>query len=259
MKVAIITAAGISARFNKDIPEQEKKLKVIYFDQNPKQTLLKKLIDKCSFADRIIIVGGYKYDDLSSYLNNPEIVETEIRDRITLVKNDHFEDLASGYSLYLGLEEAFNSDELPAEILFAEGDLDVDANSFEKIKKSNGSILTYNQEAIYANKAVVLYQNGDGKYRYAFNSSHGLLRIEEAFSVILNSGQIWKFHDCKSLKEANKKFGVGKKDGTNLVIIQDYIDLINEKDISIIPIKRWTNCNTREDYQMIKKYWNTED
>lgn len=266
MKVAIIAAAGISARFNKGIPEEEKKLKVIYYDENPKQTLLYNLINKCSYADRIIVVGGYKYDDLKNYLDDESIIEKNVRGRITLVKNDHYEDLASGYSFYLGLCEAFdantetgeNSDNLPDEVIFVEGDLDVDSSSFNRIKTSDGSVLTYNFNPIYANKAVVLYRDGEGKYQYAFNSSHGLLRIDAPFSVILNSGQIWKFHDVGSLLSATLKFGKGKKDGTNLEIIQEYINQIDDKDISLISIERWTNCNTREDYGMIKNYWNME-
>ncbi len=268
MKVAIIAAAGISARFNKDIPEEKKKLKVIFYDNNPKQTLLYNLIDKCSFADRIIVVGGYKFEELEDYLQDDSIIASDLRNKIKLVKNDHYEDLASGYSFYLGLREALGiasedtnkaEDKIPSEILFVEGDLDVDYPSFKMIKESNHSVLSYNFESIYANKAVVLYRNGEGKYKYAFNSSHGLLKIEEAFSVILNSGQIWKFQDCNALREAMIMFGEGKKDGTNLEIIQNYLNKTDYNDIELVPVSRWTNCNTREDYQMIKKYWESDN
>ena len=266
MKVAIIAAAGISARFNKDIPEAEKKLKVIFYDDNPKQTLLYNLIDKCSFADRIRVVGGYKFEALKDYLQDEGIVSSEVRKKITLVKNDHYEDLASGYSFYLGLCEAFclgkeysETDGTPDEILFVEGEVDVDSLSFEKIKESKNSVLSFNHETIYANKAVVLYRNGEGKYKYAFNSSHGLLKIEEAFSVILNSGQIWKFKECEALRKAATKFGEGKKDGTNLEIIQNYLDSVDYNGVELLSIERWTNCNTREDYQMIKKYWENDN
>lgn len=268
MKVAIIAAAGISARFNKDISETEKKLKVIFYDDNPRETLLYNLVDKCSYADRIVIVGGYKFEELNDYLNDDGIISPDIRNKITLVKNIHYEDLASGYSFYLGLCEAYGLQKtdnkncifgVPEEILFVEGDLDVDGYSFEKIKESKLSVLSYNHESIYANKAVVLYRNEEGRYKYAFNSSHGLLRIEEAFSVILNSGQIWKFKECEALKKATILFGEGNKDGTNLEIIQNYLDRVDYNEIELLPIERWTNCNTREDYRMIKKYWENDN
>ena len=67
MKTAIITVAGISSRFNEGIPEAEKTLKAIFYEKEKTQTLLNHLLLKCSFADRIIIVGGYKFDDLKEY------------------------------------------------------------------------------------------------------------------------------------------------------------------------------------------------
>ena len=39
MRVAIITNAGISSRFNEGIPEEQKKLKATYFEGNSKETL----------------------------------------------------------------------------------------------------------------------------------------------------------------------------------------------------------------------------
>ena len=67
MKAAIITVAGISSRFNEGVPEDKKELKAIYTEGNEKDTLLYHLLLKCSFADKIIIVGGYKFEDLNKY------------------------------------------------------------------------------------------------------------------------------------------------------------------------------------------------
>ena len=251
MKAAIITVAGISSRFNQGIPEPERELKAIYSDADRRDTLLYHLLEKCGFADRIIVVGGYKFERLKSYC---EQLEPDVQTRLTLVFNQHYEDLGSGYSLYLGLAEAFrqNAD----EILFAEGDLDIDKASFARVVQSENSVLTYTFEPIYANKAVVLYQDQAGKYRYAFNSSHGLLTIDSPFSCILNSGQTWKFTDMAALRRANDRFFAETPDGTNLRIIQDYLD--QGIGIELIGLKRWTNCNTKEDYKKIRSYWEEE-
>ena len=251
MRTAIITIAGISSRFNEGIPEEEKRLKAVYWETDPMQTLLYHLISNCSFADRIVLVGGYQFDALKAYVSS---LTEELKEKISLVYNEHYEDLASGYSLYLGLKEAFRTEN--DEILFVEGDLDIDKESFNRVVQSPKSVVTYNYEPIYANKAVVLYQNEKGHLQYAFNSSHGLLKIDSAFSFILNSGQVWKFTDSAKLKKANDLFFEKTVDGTNLIIIQNYLD--QEVPYELIGLKRWTNCNTREDYKKITAYWEEE-
>ena len=251
MDTVIITIAGISSRFNEGIPENRKVLKAIYNEGDYRNTLLYHLLLKCSSADRIILVGGYKFESLNEYLL---ILSKQLRDKITVVYNDHFEDLGSGYSLYMGLVEAFNSDS--DEIIFVEGDLDIDNESFERVAETPGSVLTYTHEPIYANKAVVLYKNDKDNYRYAFNSDHGLLSIDESFSCILNSGQMWKFTEIDKLREANTRFYDEAMEDTNLRIIQNYLDQC--VDVDVVPLKRWTNCNTRDDYRRIVSYWEEE-
>lgn len=251
MKIAIITNAGISSRFNEGVPDNLKKLKAIYYENDSKDTLLYHQLLKCSYADKIILVGGYKYENLREYV---QTLESGLQSKITMVLNDHFEDLGSGYSLYLGLEEAFKYN--PSEVLFVEGDLDIDNDSFERVVSSDKSILTYTYEPIYANKAVVLYKDDADRYRYAFNSSHGMLTIESPFSCILNSGQTWKFTEVDKLKAANAKFYDEAKGDTNLRIIQNYLDMGVEA--TIVPLDRWTNCNTRDDYRKIVLYWESE-
>ena len=226
MKITVITVAGISSRFNKDFHEDEKILKCLYYDENPKDTLIYRMIQKTS----------------------------DLKEKINLVYNDHFDDLSSGYSLYLGIREALTKFSDIEEILFVEGDLDVDMESFQKVIDSPNNVITINHEAIYSNKAVVLYQNGEDKYVYAFNSDHGLLSIDEPFKAIFNSGQIWKFNDMDILKIANDNFKEYLITDTNLGIIQKYFDMTDDS-IDVIPFNHWVNCNTREDYQIIKKYW----
>lgn len=254
MKIVIIGVAGVSSRFNKDIPEDDKILKCLYFEKNPHNTLIYRMLEKVSYADRIIVVGGYKYDDLVSYINNN--VSKDLQNKIITVYNDHFSDLSSGYSLYLGIKEALDNFTDIDEVLFVEGDLDIDTESFNKVIYSDKNVLTFNHEPIYSNKAVVLYQNENDEYHYLFNSDHGLLSLDEPFKAIFNSGQTWKFTDMNLLKIANDNFYENIIEDTNLGIIQKYFDLVeNNDEIEIIGLKHWVNCNTRDDYKLIKEYW----
>ena len=253
MRIAIITIAGISSRFNEGVEEDKKVLKCLYSEGTFEDTLLYHLLKKCSYADRIILVGGYKFEDLKLFYK--DYLSDEFPN-VTIIENDHYSDLGSGYSLYLGIKAA--KEFSPDDILFVEGDLDIDNESFKKVVDSKNSVLTYTSETIYAKKAVVLYQNGEGRFKYAFNSSHGLLKIDEPFSCILNSGQTWKFTYTDALWQANDYFFENDKAGTNLAIIQHYIDNVSKDDIELIHLSRWTNCNTRYDYQNIKSYWRDE-
>ncbi len=254
LKVAIITVAGISSRFNKDIPEENKELKCIYFEEDSHNTLIYQLIKKVSTYDKIIIVGGFKFPDLEDYIS--QNIPQKLKDKILIFFNDHYVDLKSGYSLYIGIREALNNFEGIDEILFVEGDLDIDDESFLNVVKSNKNVLTFNREPICSNKAVVLYKNDNDEYKYLFNSDHGNLTISEPFKAIFNSGQVWKFKDLGLLKIANENFEKYLIEDTNLGIIQKYFDLVENKDeIELIGLKRWVNCNTREDYKVIKEYW----
>lgn len=256
-RVVIITVAGISSRFNKGIDEDNKVLKCLYTEGDEKATLLYHMLKKLSYADRIMIVGGYKYENLKLYVES--VIPAKFKQKIKLVCNEHFRDFSSGYSLYLGLCEALNNTDGVTDVLFIEGDLDTDEDSLGTVIKSNSSVLTYNYEPIKANKAVVLYEDETGRYKYAFNSSHGLLSIYSPFSAIYNSGQIWKFTDLEALKVANDLFIKEQKDGTNLVIIQEYLNRLQSDKVTILPLKYWTNCNTREDYRNIKERWDNEN
>lgn len=212
------------------------------------------MLKKLEYCDRIIIVGGYKYSDLEEYLDNN--LPSDFKEKVFLVYNDHFSDLSSGYSLYLGVKEALDNYDDIDEILFVEGDLDIDNESFNDVIKSDKNVLTFNNEPIYSNKAVVLYQNENDEYHYIFNSDHGLLSLDESFKAIFNSGQTWKFKDMGLLKTANDNFYENIVEDTNLGIIQKYLDLIeNNEDIEIIGLRHWVNCNTRDDYQLIRNYW----
>ena len=245
----IITVAGISSRFNKN--HEDNHLKAIYFEEDILDTLLYKLLKKFSAADRIIIVGGYKYAELKNYLRNN--ICASLSKKIVTVYNEFFQTYSSGYSLYVGLNQAFEED--AQTIVFAEGDLDVDTESVVKVISSTKNVITYTSCPIYSDKSVVLYQNSADKYKYIFNYEHGLLRIEEPFKCIFNSGQIWKFNDIEKLKIANKKFYEEDREDTNLGIIQRYFDVVPIAEIELIHIAHWLNCNTRDDYKLAKNFW----
>ena len=66
MRIAIITVAGISNRFNHGV--KDKVLKAIYYEGDPRRTLLFRQCRQCRDMDRIILVGGYQYEALSSYV-----------------------------------------------------------------------------------------------------------------------------------------------------------------------------------------------
>ena len=256
MKVAVITVAGVSSRFNTGIEEEKKCLKAIYTEGDVQDTLLFHLLKKCGFADRIIVVGGYKFEDLKQYI--AEQVSEKEKEKIRLLYNECYAGLTSGYSLYLGLEEAFRSSE-PDEIVFVEGDLDIDDDSFAEAVNAAGNVLTYQCRTIRASRDVLLYQDGNGAYKYLFSSAHGLLQIQEPFSGIYNSGQLWKFADMEKLKMANRAFYEKDKSETNLLIIQEYIDRIPQEEIRTACLRQWTNCNTREDYKKIRERWRGEE
>lgn len=254
MKIAIITVAGVSSRFNKSILNEKKVLKCIYYEDNPNDTLIYHLIKKIKYADFIIIVGGYKYEELENYIK--KYISNDIIEKILMVKNEHYADLSSGYSLYLGINKAIKNIVDIDEILFVEGDLDIDEESFLKVINSNKNVLTFNYEPIYSNKSVVLYENEKNHFCYAFNSEHGLLNISEPFKCIFNSGQLWKFKNIETLKISNKFFKENHVEDNNLTIIQKYLDLLNCENLEIIGLKHWVNCNTWDDYKIIKDYWN---
>ena len=249
--VAIITIAGLSSRFNQDIPAEHHKLKAIYHEGDPKETLLFHMLSRIEEADRIILVAGYRIDDLISYLDSE--IPKNLREKISVVTNDHYEDWSSGYSLYLGIKEAFKHG--PQVVIFAEGDLDVDDETFSKVVSSDRSVITCNHELIRSNKAVIGYCNSKNQYKYSFSTTHGLVSVDEPFSILFNSGQIWKFTNMEYLREANDAFESVISTGTNLLIVRDYFSKQAFDDIELLDFQYWVNCNTREDYRKILANW----
>lgn len=242
MNRAIITVAGVSSRFNEN--EEDKVLKCIYSTGDDRKTILYSILRKCEGYDKVVIVGGYQYERLLEYINT---YGQEFSFEIESVYNSAYEIYGSGYSLWKGLEKCLEGEE-PSGITFIEGDLCFDAESFEQIKNSEWSCVSYNHKPIYSNKAVVAYINQEEQIKYVYNISHGLLQITEPFSMLMNSGQMWKFADWDRVKEIVNTMSEAEWQGTNLVFVEKYFAGIAPDKREIIAIKEWENCNTREDY-----------
>lgn len=254
MTSIVITVAGESNRFNEG--HSEKRLKAIFYEHNPKETILYQLLDKVRGFDQICIVGGYSFTELNQYINS--YVEESLRNKIEIVYNEDYQTKGSGYSLYLGLKEVLKQKRVE-EVLFVEGDLDVDYESFSKVISAKKNVFTYNNEVICSNKAVVAYTDVNDGLHYIYSIEHGCLKISIPFKQIFNSGQCWKFINIECLKQAMHYFAETCLEGTNLVLIQNYFDRVSFNNRQAIGFKRWMNCNTREDYVKAREGWRKEN
>lgn len=246
MKSLIVTVAGMSTRFNRDLDSPI--LKCLYYRHSYKYSLLYQIIEKAHAVDEIIIVGGYLYDQLEKFVKT---YFSELISKIRLVYNSHYKDFGSGYSLLKGIQ---NISGLSDEVIFVEGDLYFDSGSFNEIVNSSKNIITINREPIYANKAVALYLSESDSPHYIYDTSHKTLNIDEPFTAIFNSGQIWKFMSVSRLKNICETLPHNKLEGTNLEIIQSYYDGMTGRDFDIVSVNTWVNCNTIEDYNTIEEF-----
>ena len=240
MRSLIITVAGKATRFNKDLSSPT--LKCLYYEGNYKNSLLYQIIEKAEVVDEIIIVGGYLFDDLVSFIETHSFPD---KHRIKIIYNEHYITKGSGWSLYLGIREVSHSSE---EIIFVEGDLYYSKEDFDKICQCENNVLTINREPILASKAVVVYINLKNEVKYLYDISHNFLEINEPFLAIFNSGQIWKFKNYNKLINILEGLDSHLLSGTNLVIIQKYFESIRYSEINFIDLFTWINCNTVNDY-----------
>lgn len=241
----IITVAGVASRFSQSIGYPC--LKCLYFQNSIKESLLYHMLDQNPRIDKYIIVGGFRFDELRRSIDQ---CFGKFRDRIILVKNEMYEEYGSGYSLFLGLEAI---KELKyEELVFAEGDLWVDQESFDRIWKVQGDVITCNSEAILASKSVAFYYDSQYHIHYIFDTNHSMFEIKEPFGGIFNSGQIWKF--CQREQVLNAMSQLTKEDWkqTNLTFIQQYFGGLAQSEYERIELKKWVNCNTIDDFEMIK-------
>lgn len=242
MKIAIVAVAGVSSRFNQN--ESKPVLKGIYTTTDYKKTLLYSILRKCIGFDKVVLVGGYQYEALEAYIAE---CREDFPFQIQMVYNPCYQELGTGYTLKVGLDECLK-EEVCSEITLVEGDLFFDEASFERIKTSDKSVATYTHEIIRSNKAVLAYVNGQKELKYVFSTNHGSVQIPEPFWEIYNSGQIWKFANVGRVRRLVQELPKEIWKGTNLEFIGTYFEEIAEKDREMLPIKIWENCNTRADY-----------
>ena len=247
MRVFLTTVAGSATRFSESVGKPT--VKCIYNREDPKKTLLNHMLTQAADYDVFVVVGGFLISDLEDYINN--VLSDEFRSKVLLVDNRFYKEYGSGWSLYLGIKaviEKYGTDF--DELFFAEGDLFVDDESFKAVSDSSDSVITINSEAIRAKKAVALYYDLNEVPHYIYDTSHGQLAINEPFTAIYNSGQIWKFTDSELLSRVMNDIPEEGHQGTNLVLINEYFQTLakNGKNINVIPMKTWINCNTINDF-----------
>lgn len=243
MKILLITVAGTSTRFSKSIGRSC--LKCIYYKKDFSESLLYKLVRKSSSFDKIIIVGGYKFEELKVAIDKNF---DDLKDKLILVENPYYEEYGSGYSLYVGLDQALKIGF--DELIFAEGDLWVDDESFGKVLSVKEDAVTYSRETIFSDKAVAFYFDISNKIHYLYDTTHKYLEIKEPFLSIYNSAQIWKFASFKHLKIIFEQMNETDWLTTNLVFIQKYFGSVGGQ-FALIEIKKWLNCNTIDDFKKI--------
>lgn len=242
MKSLIITVAGMSSRFNKDTKEDV--LKCLYYEDTPDKSLLSLQVHKVyDHVDEIIVVGGYKYEDLEKFIRNEM---KDVNHKMKLVYNDHYHDYGSGYSLLKGIEVVSENAD---EITFIEGDLFFDTESIEKIIKSTKDVISVNNDPILSNKAVALYFDANYYPHYIYDTSHSCLEIHEPFTAIFNSGQMWKFRNPSRVRDICQFLTPEQEQGTNLEIIQKYFGTYKMSQLDIVRVNFWYNCNTVSDYR----------
>lgn len=242
MRVLIVTVAGMSSRFSESLGHPC--LKCLYYENRIEESLLYTMLHQNEAFDYYVIVGGFMYDTLKSAIDKNF---KEFGDKLLLVRNEHYADYGSGYSLYLGFQKIIDKDF--DEVVFAEGDLYVDRESFREICDSTKNVITCNTEPILANKAVAFYFDKNYGIHYIYDMNHTILKVNEPFQGIFNSGQIWKFVNADRLRKTIDSIDEKKWQGTNLVLIQGYFGGLTKSEYDIVTFKKWVNCNTVNDYK----------
>lgn len=246
MKVLIVTVAGMSTRFARSVGKPV--IKCLYHTNSEKDSLLYTLLDRSSGFDRFIIVGGYRYRELCETVRESF---QKFSDKILMAENPYYETYGSGYSLYIGLQKAFEAG--ADEIVFAEGDLYFSEDDYKKVCSAHKSVVTINQDPILANKAVALYFDIFHQIHYIYDTGHNALVIKEPFLAVYNSGQVWKFSDKDLAADIYSQMDEKEWQGTNLVFVEKYFRALKRDDYELITFRDWINCNTLDDYNRIQE------
>lgn len=245
MRILIVTVAGLSSRFSKSV--NRPCLKCIYYEKDIRESLLYRMLEGNPQADKFVIVGGFRFEELKETIDSKF---GEFQDKILLIKNEKYEELGSGYSLYMGLK-AIKDLEFK-EVLFAEGDLWTDTKSCQKIWESREDVITCSREPVLASKSVAFYYDSDYHIHYIFDTGHSMLEIKEPFRGIFNSGQVWKFVQHDKVIDTMESLSMEEWGQTNLKFVQKYFEGMNREEYNRIEFVKWINCNTVEDFDRIK-------
>ena len=68
MKTLIVTVAGTATRFNRDTETEV--LKCLYYKERPEYSLLSQILNQSEDIDEYIIVGGYLYEQLETFIED---------------------------------------------------------------------------------------------------------------------------------------------------------------------------------------------
>lgn len=245
-RVAIITMAGTSSRFSKSVGRECHKS---LFREHPQDDSLldwQLSILKRSGFEHIVLVGGYMFDELeaaigSRYADWP----------IILVRNDHYSDWGSCYSLCLGIDAVPHDS---TSVTFLEGDLLFDETAFADLLSIEDDAITATKSIVDARTSVAFYIAKSGRLQYVYDTAHTSLKIDEPFTRIGNSGQVWQFVDVKKLKVCSARCGEKEWRGTNLLPIIDYYSTVDGNAVRICGFDKWFNCNTISDYRAMRAY-----
>lgn len=238
MKAFITTVAGQSTRFNQGCADPV--LKCLYYTEKTPECILSRLLRQAAEAgfDRLIVVGGYRYQDLQC------AVEGYHGPAVELVYNPRWQDSGSMYSLYYGALAA----EGAAEILFCEGDVITDSESFRRLASAQEDSFSIARAPIFADRSVAAYQGSDGRLHYLFDTNHGALTFPPNVKAVFHSAQAWKISDGETFIRMNAQLTEDERQGTNLVLIERYFRRHPMEKINPITLEHWINCNTREDF-----------
>lgn len=238
MRAFITTVAGQSTRFNQGCADPV--LKCLYHTEKTPECILSRLLRQAAEAgfDHLIVVGGYRYQDLQ------RTVEEYHNPSIELVYNPRWQDSGSMYSLYYGALAA----EEAAEILFCEGDVITDSESFRRLASAQEDSFAIAREPIFADRSVAAYQGSDGRLHYLFDTNHGALTFPANVKAIFHSAQAWKIGDGETFIRMNAQLTETERRGTNLVLIERYLRRHPMEKLNLITLEHWINCNTREDF-----------
>lgn len=244
MKILIVTVAGLSSRFSESLGYAC--LKCLYHENGIEESLLYRMLHQDGEFDYYILVGGFQYEELEAAVERDF---QDLHDKILLVRNWHYADYGSGYSLYLGLKKLMEMDF--EEAVFAEGDLYVDRKCFRRVFDSPSNVITRSREEILASKAVAYYYDRNYGIHYIYDTAHCSLEIKEPFLGIFNSGQIWKFADAVHLRKSFESIREKEWQGTNLAFIQRYFGTLQKEEYDVITFNKWINCNVVSEYRRI--------